>query len=66
VDGGLSSVRIAALQAHLADCDRCTRFGGDVVRLLTALRAGLTAPPSLPEESAQRLHARLTDVMRNG
>ncbi len=64
VDGALSSTRIVALQAHLAECDRCTRFGGDVVRLLTALRAGLSAPPLLSHESSQRLHARLAEVMR--
>lgn len=39
VDGELDAERVRELQAHLAECDRCARFGGDVVRLLTALRA---------------------------
>jgi anti-sigma factor RsiW len=44
VDGELPIGRIAELQAHLAACDRCTRFGGDVTRLLHALRDGLREP----------------------
>jgi anti-sigma factor RsiW len=39
VDGELGAERVHALQAHLAQCDRCARFGGEVMRLLTALRA---------------------------
>lgn len=49
VDGDLSAARVAELQAHLAACDRCSRFGGDVVRLLGALREGLREPPPGPD-----------------
>lgn len=39
VDGELGAERVRELQAHLAHCDRCARFGGEVMRLLTTLRA---------------------------
>ena len=38
LDGDLLPVRVAQLQAHLAECDRCTRFGADVAAVLTGLR----------------------------
>ncbi|MBL0170047.1 MAG: zf-HC2 domain-containing protein [Gemmatimonadaceae bacterium] len=54
LDGQLSSERVATLRAHLAACDRCARFGGDVSAALGALRANLRVPPPLaPEQTAQ-------------
>ncbi len=49
VDGELTAARVGELQAHLAGCDRCSRFGGDVVRLLGALRSGLREPEPGPD-----------------
>lgn len=40
LDGTLSAERVAAIQAHLAACDTCARFGGDVGAIVAALRAG--------------------------
>jgi anti-sigma factor RsiW len=58
VDGELTTARVAELQAHLAGCDRCSRFGGDVVRLLGALRNGLREPEPGPDV-VSRVLARL-------
>lgn len=60
LDGELDAARVSALQAHLAGCDRCTRFGGQVARVLADLRAGLTVASPLTHEAADRLHARVT------
>ncbi|MCC7052149.1 MAG: zf-HC2 domain-containing protein [Gemmatimonadaceae bacterium] len=64
LDGELPAERVAALQAHLAGCDRCSRFGGSVAHLLADLRAGLHTPAALPAEFASRLHQRLAEVVR--
>lgn len=64
LDGALSAHRVAVLQAHLAGCDRCARFGADVSAVLTALRAGASEAPALSALSSERLHARLTAVMQ--
>lgn len=57
LDGELDEARVAQLQAHLAGCDRCARFGGQVARLLGDLRTGLVTPAPLTHEAAARLHA---------
>ncbi|MDX2193643.1 MAG: zf-HC2 domain-containing protein [Gemmatimonadales bacterium] len=41
LDGELPSARREALEAHLHACDTCTRFGGRVAGVVTALRASL-------------------------
>jgi anti-sigma factor RsiW len=43
LDGTLTAVRLQALQAHLADCDRCARFGGHIAVVLQRLRGGAEA-----------------------
>lgn len=40
LDGTLPAERVAAIEAHLAACDTCARFGGTVGALVAALRAG--------------------------
>ncbi|GAB1344430.1 anti-sigma factor family protein [Gemmatimonas sp.] len=38
LDGALTPARVEALQAHLAECSNCARFGGHVARTLAMLR----------------------------
>lgn len=40
LDGALPPERVAAIHAHLAECDTCARFGGSVGEIVSALRAG--------------------------
>lgn len=40
LDGGLPPERVAAIQAHLAECETCARFGGSVGEIVAALRVG--------------------------
>lgn len=42
LDGALPPSRVVELQAHLAGCDNCARFGGHVADTLAALRQGET------------------------
>lgn len=53
-DGELSDRRAQQIEAHLAGCDWCERFGGDFSAAITALRQELV--PELPDA---RLHRRL-------
>jgi anti-sigma factor RsiW len=64
LDGELSDQRVSQLQAHLAGCDRCTRFGGSVARVLADLRTGLATPAPLAPDDTARLVARVTAAMR--
>jgi anti-sigma factor RsiW len=58
LDGLLPPARVTELQAHLAGCDRCARFGGDVARVLASLRDGLREPPK-PIDVTAAVMARL-------
>jgi predicted anti-sigma-YlaC factor YlaD len=62
LDGDLSPMRVAQLQAHLTSCDRCTKFGGDVSQALNVLRIGLRVPEPLSDEVASRLRARVATI----
>ncbi len=64
MDCTLPVTRVQELRAHLAACDRCTRMGDGVSRLLTALREGLSTPPPLSDASAARLHAQVASAIR--
>ena len=44
VDGTLPADRRAQVEAHLAQCDACTRFGAEFSAVVTAARA-LVRPP---------------------
>ncbi|MCA0374911.1 MAG: zf-HC2 domain-containing protein [Gemmatimonadetes bacterium] len=60
LDGELPGERVARLDAHLRDCPRCARFGGDMARLLAALRDAVPLPdvePSLVAAVLGRVHA---------
>jgi anti-sigma factor RsiW len=38
LDGALAPARVEELQAHLAVCSNCARFGGHIARTLDTLR----------------------------
>ncbi len=65
LDGALSPERVAQLQAHLAGCANCARFGSDVAATLTALRAGAAAAPVVPTDVAARLRDRMATLLRD-
>ncbi len=55
LDGELDPQRRAAVEAHLASCDRCTKFGGEFAAVVTALRQKLGAPSDVSPETGERL-----------
>lgn len=59
LDGNLGTERVAAMQAHLAGCDTCARFGGNVGKIVTALRSEGTRAPLLDASALGSLRARL-------
>lgn len=59
LDGALPPARVAALQAHVAECHACARYGADVADALARLRAGLAEPPALAGAVAERLRVQL-------
>ena len=44
VDGELSADARSKVEAHLAGCDACTKFGGEFGAVVTALRSKLKVP----------------------
>lgn len=58
LDGALSPEQVAAVEAHLAGCPLCARFGVDVQRTLAAVRE-MAPPEDLPPGVEARLQARL-------
>jgi anti-sigma factor RsiW len=59
LDNELPPAETAQVQAHLAGCDTCARFGGYVGTVVHALRLSLDAAPPLAADVSTRLHARL-------
>ncbi len=59
LDGTMAGERRAMVEAHLAACDRCARFGGDVARVISQLRDSLGAPTPLAQDRAAQLLASL-------
>lgn len=57
VDGEIPADLRARIEAHVAGCHLCERFGADFVRLLDAMRQHLAAPEPVPAEVADRLRA---------
>lgn len=58
LDGALATADRGAVDAHLADCDWCARFGGEYGGVVARLRAGLSASepdPAVAERLADRL-----------
>lgn len=54
LEGDLQGEELRTVQAHLAGCDACTRFGARFARAVEALRA-LPPPEALPDAVARRL-----------
>ena len=59
LDGALTDTRVQAIQQHLSGCDRCARFGGEVSRTITALRAVMTTPDPVDANQVARLRQSL-------
>jgi anti-sigma factor RsiW len=57
LDGELEAPARAQVEAHLAGCDGCARFGGELRSTVRALREHLGAPGGLPEALRRRLRA---------
>lgn len=57
-DGELAAGRRGQIEAHLAGCDWCERFGGDFSAVITALRRELATEPPDPNRH-RRLMERL-------
>lgn len=55
VDGELDAALVARVEAHLAGCDACTRFGGEFGALVAALRRRVVG--ELPASAVARLDA---------
>lgn len=66
IDDELSPARRAQVDAHLADCDWCAKFGGAVAETVEEIRSTLREPSPAPEGVRERLQAaliqRLDDV----
>ncbi|MGE0812418.1 MAG: anti-sigma factor [Vicinamibacterales bacterium] len=60
-DGEVPAALAARIEAHVAECRACERFGRDFSRLLTAMRRHLAAPDPVPDEVAARLRAALPE-----
>jgi anti-sigma factor RsiW len=63
LDGELPPHEVVRVQAHLAGCDNCARFGGHVGALVASLRAA-TPTEDVPAPVAARLKARLATEPR--
>ena len=59
LDGEADAALSAQIEAHLAGCDWCQRFGGAFAEVVTSLRASLAAPERVSDAVASRLAARL-------
>jgi len=62
-DGELPPERVAQIDAHLAGCDWCERFGGRFAAVVRAFRAGLREADPLDADTARRLRVRLRAEM---
>ena len=63
LDGELSADERARLEAHVAGCDGCTRFGGRFGATIAALRASLKEPVRLRDDRDGRLLEALDDQL---
>jgi anti-sigma factor RsiW len=59
LDGELSDELRARVEAHVADCDWCERFGGKFSSTVSDLRRLLREPEPADDETADRLLRRL-------
>lgn len=54
LDGSLARETRERVEAHLAGCGACARFGGEYAAAVEALRAALGLPPATPRSRAER------------
>lgn len=66
LEGVLDPERLEQVQAHLAGCDWCERFGGAYAETVGALRRELVAAPPLTEGQRGRLRAVVAEAMTAG
>lgn len=59
LDGELTESERRAVVAHLAGCDTCARFGGQMAEAVAALRATLAEEASPIEPETEAILARL-------
>lgn len=59
VDGGIVPALGARVEAHVAGCGRCARFGEQFVTLLQAMRRQLARPDEVPDAVLARVRAAL-------
>ena len=59
VDGELTAADREKVEAHLAGCDACTRFGGEFSAVVKALREKVRADAAPSEARRLRLLAKL-------
>lgn len=57
LDNSLDVSARAAVDAHLAACDVCERFGGRMSKVVKAIRTRLQPPDPVPEPLLRRLLA---------
>ena len=62
LDGDLAREEVVRIEAHLAGCDWCERFGGGVGHVVGALRRELSRAAPLPRDVAARLERRLASL----
>ena len=59
LDGELSEIERAGVIAHLAGCDTCARFGGQVANAVASLRAALVDEGTVSDADARAALSRL-------
>ena len=59
VDGSLAPDEMRQVDAHLAGCDQCERFGGEFGEMVAVLRRELAEAPPVDDGVAARLRERL-------
>lgn len=64
-DGELGPETRERIEAHLAECDNCLRFGGSFQQLLSAMAAN-RAPVEPPTAVLDRLALRLSESLPEG
>lgn len=59
LDGELPAAERTQVEAHLAGCDACTRFGGEFTSVVNALHHRLGGDGDVDQAAADRLDALL-------
>jgi anti-sigma factor (TIGR02949 family) len=59
LDGELEAPFRQRLEAHLAGCEGCARFGGELQATVRALKLRLSSGAALPARVRERLHRSL-------